>query len=127
LVHSYAALLDDGNIDGVVALFDNATWRSDVSTTVRRGASEIRPVYEQLLAAIAPGGSRHLITNLTVVIEPGAQQGSSRCYWTVLQARPTANIDISLSGQYFDTFVKVAGEWRFSDRLITTDRAAKPR
>jgi hypothetical protein len=28
LVHSYARLLDAGDIDGVVALFEHSTWRS---------------------------------------------------------------------------------------------------
>jgi 3-phenylpropionate/cinnamic acid dioxygenase small subunit len=78
------------------------------------------------LATIAPARSRHLITNLTVAIEPDGQSASSRCYWTVLLAEPGGTLGISLSGQYFDTFVKDKGAWRFSDRLITTDSAAKP-
>ena len=34
---------------------------------------------------------------------------------------PDAGIGIALSGQYTDTFEKVAGRWRFTDRLIVVD------
>jgi len=122
-VNSYASLLDGGDMDAVASLFEHATWRSDPYGTVLRGSAEVRPVYEQMKADAA--GSRrtkHLLTNLTVTVEPGGQTASSHCYWTVLQnAGPTQRIDITLSGQYVDQFEKADGKWRFTDRLITVD------
>jgi hypothetical protein len=65
--------------------------------------------------------TKHLITNLTVDVEPGEASASSHCYWTVLQNVPVGPLEVSLSGQYLDRFSKVAGRWRFADRLITVD------
>ena len=121
LVHSYAYLLDEGEVDAVAALFEHATWRSDSRDAVLRGSAEVRPVYE----AMGPSGdglrSRHLLTNLTVDVDPGATTATSRCYWTVLRDDPGQGIRITLSGRYDDRFDKVDGRWRFADRLIRVD------
>src|SRR5262245_47399112 len=122
LVNSYGLLLDQGDIDGVVALFQHSTWRGDVNRPVLRGSAEVRPVYERLLAALGSLRTKHLLTNLTVQIDASFTSASSHCYWTVLQnAEPGAAIDITLAGQYTDRLEKVGGKWRFADRLTTTD------
>jgi hypothetical protein len=121
LVHSYARLLDRGDTDAVVALFEHSTWRSEASATVLRGSNEVRPIYQRLRDPDRPR-TKHLITNLTVDVEPGATAASSHCYWTVLQSVvPSQSIEVALSGQYVDAFSKVGGTWRFADRLITVD------
>jgi SnoaL-like domain len=123
LVNSYALLLDAGDMDAVAGLFEHATWRSEPYGTVLHGSAEVRTVYEKVKVddSGAPG-TKHLLTNLTVHLEPGASSASSHCYWTVLQ-KVTAGrgIDAILSGQYVDRFEKVDGAWRFTDRLTTVD------
>ena len=126
LVHSYARLLDSGDVDGVAALFEHSTWRSFPKGSMLRGTAEVRPVYENLLAQDRSRHSKHLITNLSVDVEPGATTASSHCRWTVLQGIPGEPIRITQSGQYSDTFEKVDNRWRFSDRLITTDLTGEP-
>jgi ketosteroid isomerase-like protein len=121
LVFSYARLLDRGDVDAVAALFEHSTWRSLPSGSVRRGAAEVRPVYENLLDQIGTEPTKHLITNLTIDVQPGADTATSHCYWTVLQNPTAGRIDITLSGQYTDSFEKVDDSWRFTDRLITVD------
>jgi ketosteroid isomerase-like protein len=126
LVHSYARLLDGGDVDGVAGLFEHSTWRSLPNGSLRRGTAEVRPVYEDLLARDSSRRTKHLITNLNVQVEPGATTASSHCRWTVLQWAPGEPICITLSGQYTDTFEKVDDRWRFSDRLITVDLTGEP-
>ena len=122
LVNSYGLLLDQGDIDGVLALFQHSTWRGAANRPVLRGSAEVRPVYEQLLTALGSLRTKHLLTNLAVQIDASGTTASSHCYWTVLQnTEPGAAIDVTLSGQYTDRFEKVDGSWRFADRLITTD------
>jgi hypothetical protein len=87
---------------------------------------EVRPVFEDLVAQDRSRHTKHLITNLSVHVEPGATTASSHCRWTVLQGMPGGPISITLSGQYTDTFEKVDNRWRFSDRLITTDLTREP-
>jgi ketosteroid isomerase-like protein len=126
LVLSYARLLDGGDVDGVSALFEHSTWRSLPHGSMLRGTAEVRPVYENLLAQDRSRHTKHLITNLSVDVEPGATTASSQCRWTILQAMPGEPISITLSGQYADTFEKVDDRWRFCDRLITTDLTGEP-
>ena len=121
LIHSYAFLVDDGDIDAVTALFEHATWRSDRQAAVRRGAAEVRPVYEQLLASNGAARTRHRLTDVAVTVDPGATTASSRCHWTVLRDGTDGSTDVVLSGQYVDRFARVGDGWRFADRLITTD------
>ncbi len=85
LVNSYALLLDGGDMDAVAALFAHSTWRSEPEGHVLRGVEEIRPVYEQLKSPEGGPRTKHLLTNLTVDVEPGASTASAHCYWTVLQ------------------------------------------
>ena len=87
-----------------------------------RGTDQIRPVYEQLRSSEGSPRTKHLLTNLTVEVEPGQPSPSAHCQWTVLQnVAPGGPINVLLSGQYADRFEKSDGVWRFTDRLITVD------
>jgi hypothetical protein len=88
---------------------------------VLHGSDEVRPIYENLRDRSGGHQSKHLITNLSIEVGPDATNASSHCYWTVLRTAPGRGIDITLSGQYTDTFEKVDDRWRFTDRLISTD------
>jgi hypothetical protein len=122
LVHSYALLLDGGDMDAVAALFEHATWRSEPNGHVLRGVAQIRPVYEQLQSSAGNSRTKHLLTNLTVDVEAGANTASAHCYWTVLRdVEDGRAIEVTLSGQYADKFEKIDGAWCFADRLITVD------
>jgi hypothetical protein len=122
LVHSYALLLDGGDMDAVTALFEHATWRSEPNGQVLRGVAQIRPVYEQLKTHEGGPRTKHLLTNLTVDVEAGASTASAHCYWTALQnIEARQPIEIIVSGQYTDTFEKIDGVWHFADRLIPAD------
>jgi len=129
LVHSYALLLDQGNMDGVTALFAHSTWHSEPaevvvsgSEQVLQGSEAVKPVYAGIKLYGGTPRTKHLITNLTVDVEPGASTASSQCYWTVIQGIvPGEPINVILSGQYIDEFHKVDGAWCFADRLIRVD------
>ena len=76
-VNRYAILLDDGDVDGVVALFEEATWRSDRGDVVRHQASAVRPVYGQPVAATGTTRTRHRIADLTVTVVPDGTSTTS--------------------------------------------------
>ena len=122
LVHEYARRLDAGDLDGVAALFEQATWRSESTGEVRRGREEVRAVYERVLLYDGSPRTKHLITNLTIDVEPDADRAVGECCFTVLQGIEAGEpIQIILSGRYVDRFEKSAGVWRFSDRLFVVD------
>lgn len=122
LVHAYAERLDAGDLDGVAALFEHATWRSDSTRAVLKATEQVRAVYDHVHLYDGSPRTKHLITNLTVAIEPGADRATSDCYFTVLQGvEPGEPIQIILSGRYVDRFERATGGWHFSDRLIVVD------
>lgn len=121
LVHEYARRLDDGDLGGVAALFEHATWRSTATGQTLRGSEQVRQVYSRVVLYDGTPRTKHLITNL-VVDQVGATEASAHCYFTVLQSvTPGQPIEVILSGRYVDRFAKVDGSWRFEDRLFLSD------
>jgi 3-phenylpropionate/cinnamic acid dioxygenase small subunit len=120
LIHSYAELLDAGDLDGVAALFEHATWRSSSRTDVLRGAQQVREAYHGVILYDGVPRTRHVISNVTVVCDD-APVATARCYFTVLQAVPGLALQPILAGQYHDEFERVDGQWRFTDRVILPD------
>lgn len=128
LVHTYARRLDAGDLDGVAALFEHATWRSASTGVALRGRDEVRAVYRRVRLHDGSPRTKHLITNLSIDLEPGADRASAHCYFTVLQGVVRGEpIQVILSGQYVDRFERVDDRWRFSDRLFIVDLAGDQR
>ena len=73
LVYRYAELLDGGDIDGVVALFADATWRSAATGNVLRTPEEIRAVYDRIMLYDGTPKTPHLMS-LFIVDLPGGQR-----------------------------------------------------
>jgi 3-phenylpropionate/cinnamic acid dioxygenase small subunit len=119
LVHAYARLLDDGDLDGIARLFEHATWRSTATGEVYRGTDEVRRVYDRVQLYDGSPRTAHLITNLDVTLDDGARTAAAHCCFTVLHGIvPGEPVEVILTGTYEDRFEKVAGRWRFADRLF---------
>jgi hypothetical protein len=123
LINRYAELLDGGQIDEVVALFDRATWRASRTGATLSTPEEVRAVYANvILYDDGTPRTRHLMTNVTVDIDDSGHEASSSCYFTVLQGViPGEPIQTILSGRYVDRFAKDADGWHFTDRLFHAD------
>ena len=140
LIHSYAELLDAGDLDGVATLFEHATWRTAARAEVLRGSEQVRQAYRGVILYDGVPHTRHVISNVTIVcdetlpeISPGRSVhppppggrgrpvATARSYFTVLQARPDFDLQPILAGRYHDELEKADGEWRFTDRLILPD------
>jgi ketosteroid isomerase-like protein len=121
LIHAYAERLDDGDLDGVAALFAEATWRTPARTGALHGAAAVRQAYDGVLLYDGRPGTKHVITNLVVTVAPDGATAAARSYFTVLQARPDLPLQPIICGRYHDAFTRDARGWRFSDRLILPD------
>ncbi len=122
LVHAYASMIDEGDLDGVAGLFAEATWRSAADGTVLKGVEQVRTVYEKVRLYDGVPRTKHLMNNLDIDVEPGGRRAAARCSFTVLQGVvPGEPVEIVLSGRYIDEFEKVDGRWRFADRLFVVD------
>lgn len=120
LIHSYAELLDAGDLDGVAELFTHATWRTAQRADVLRGAAQVRAAYGGVILYDGLPRTKHVISNVTVISD-GTPLASARSYFTVLQALPELPLQPIIAGRYHDEFERVDGEWRFTDRLILVD------
>jgi hypothetical protein len=126
LVHGYAELLDGGDVEGVVALFSRATWRSAATGTVLRTPEELRAVYSRLVPTDGPIRTRHLMHNLIIEMDDGADDASdgasARCSYTVLEGDdPGAPVRILMVGRYEDRYARADDGWYLTDRLFHVD------
>ncbi len=119
LIHGYAERIDAGDLDGVAALFTDATWRSPGRPEPLRGAAAVRRAYDGVILYDGVPSTKHVVTN--VIVEVTGDAATARSYFTVLQARPDLPLQPIIAGRYHDAFTRVAGAWRFADRLIIPD------
>jgi hypothetical protein len=121
LVHGYAERLDGGDVEGVVAMFARATWRSAATGTVLRTPDELRGVYAALVPADGPIRTRHLMHNLVIELD-GADGARARCSYTVLEGgEPGTPVRILLVGRYEDEYRRDGDGWHLTDRLFHVD------
>ena len=120
LVHGYAERLDAGDLDGVAALFADATY-GRAGGPVRRGAAAVREALRVVKLHAGSPRTKHVVTNLVVDIDEDAGHAAARSYFTVLQATATLPLQVILAGRYEDRFVRRDVTWRFSERVIHLD------
>ena len=122
LVYRYAELLDGGDLDGVAALFEDATWGSGTRTERMRGTDQVRRMYDGvILYDDGTPRTKHVITNLVIELAPDGATASARSYFTVLQATDGLGLQPIIAGRYHDTFERADGTWRFAERIIHPD------
>ena len=121
LINRYAELLDQGDLDGVAALFEHADWGSGTRTERMRGTEQVRRMYDGvILYEDGTPRTKHVITNVVIEHEDGATHASARSYFTVLQAHD-GGLQPVIAGRYHDRFENVDGDWRFAERIIHPD------
>src|SRR4051794_35214432 len=105
LVHRYAELLDGGDLHGVAALFEDATWGSSTREERMHGTDEVRRSYRGVI--VYPDGTprtKHVITNVVVDIDESGDTASARSYFTVMQATDDFPLQPIIAGRYRDRF-----------------------
>jgi 3-phenylpropionate/cinnamic acid dioxygenase small subunit len=123
LVIAYAERLDRGDLDGVAALFRDAVVRATRGGD-RAGAAAVRRMYDPVIRYDdGTPRTQHVLSNLEVQVDESSGTATSRCAFTVVQARPAGGVQTILAGRYDDRFARVDGEWRFVERVIRPDLA----
>ncbi len=124
LLLRYAELVDEAAFSAVGELFEHATFRAVVGTEVytRRGRDEVRRQFERMVLTYdGVPSTKHVVTNVVVEVHADGLTALARSYYNVLQARPDLPLQVIIAGRYHDTFERVDGTWRFSDRLVFSD------
>ena len=123
LIFAYAEAIDRGNFDRLSELFAHGTLRlaamdgpgvsgTDVGSAVRNGVI----VYDD-----GTPRTKHVTTNVMIQLDDANGRATARSYVMVLQQIPGRGIETILSSRYEDTFERVGGVWRFTDRLSYRD------
>jgi 3-phenylpropionate/cinnamic acid dioxygenase small subunit len=121
LVHGYAELLDDGDLEGVARLFRRATYKAAGGDTRRGEAEVLAALRRRVRLHDGLPRTKHVITNLTIEVDDAAGTASARSYFTVLQATPGVPLQPILAGRYHDRFACENGAWHFVARIIHLD------
>jgi hypothetical protein len=122
LIHTYAERLDTGDLDGVAQLFEHATWGSPGRGEPLRGAAQVRHGYDGvILYEDGTPRTKHVISNVTVEVDEVMGSATASSYFTVLQAVADLPLQPIIAGRYGDSFERVEGRWRFSERMIIPD------
>jgi ketosteroid isomerase-like protein len=116
LVHVYASRIDRGDIDGVVELFAHATVVSSEGQAFS-GRETLRELWASGLKLYSGSpGTHHLITNVDVRLSGDGQHATASSYATAVQALPGFPLQVIVASRHEDTFEKVGGHWRFTER-----------
>lgn len=126
LVYRYAELIDEGDLNGVAALFTHGricAIQDGPPQTVFEGPARVRQMYENSVRLHdgAPK-TKHFTSNVQLRVdeETGAAQGSA--YYCVTQATPNLPLQIIVTGRYRDTFHRIDGVWWFDTRVMFVDQ-----
>ncbi len=122
LIHRYAECIDGGDFDGIATLFEHATVRSGEHAF--SGYDVLRDLWSGMVRIYDNGTplTKHVISNVTIEVDPGEDRATARSYVTVLQAKPPEfPLQIIVSARHHDTFGRIDGVWRFTERIDITD------
>lgn len=124
IVYGYAERVDAGDFAGVAELFAHALYKGGGPDDPGvEGAAPVLEIMEGMVRRYEDGTPRtkHVTTNLVIDADEGAGTATARSYFTVLQQLEGFALQPIIAGRYHDTFERVGGEWRLSERVILCD------
>jgi len=124
IVYGYAERVDAGDFAGVAELFAHARYRGGgYDDPGVEGSQPVLEIMEQMVRRYDDGTPRtkHVTTNLTIDADDAAGTATSRSYFTVLQQLEGFALQPVIAGRYHDTFARVDGQWRLTERVILCD------
>jgi len=122
LVYRYAYLLDTGRWLELGELFAHADLYIAGELAVHNNAAEVALLWQRHVRLYTTKTPRthHIITNLMIEAE-GDHVARSHSYVLVVQQTGKLPLQPIITGDYLDRFVKMNGDWRFSERRIEND------
>ena len=123
LVYSYCHRIDRGDFAGVGELFAHADIIVPAATQPVRGVQAIHDMYAKFTRRYPDGNTpktAHVTSNLIIEAD-GADAAHSQSYFMVHQATAALPLQPIIGGRYFDSFARVGGKWRFTERRIEID------
>lgn len=122
LIYSYAERIDGGDLAGVAELFRHGRIEASPGI-VFEGTPAVRGMYEGATRLYEDGTprTRHVTTNVALVVDDDAGTATARSYYTVFQQTDVLPLQPIIAGHYHDSFHRVEGEWCFDTRQMFVD------
>jgi ketosteroid isomerase-like protein len=119
LLYRYAERIDDGDFDGIGALFVDGAVATDDGTPIAAGHEAVRALYEATTRRYENGTpqTQHVTTNVIVDVADDGRTATARSCFTVLQGID-GTLQPIITGRYQDSFTKHDGAWRFTERRM---------
>ena len=123
LINKYAFTVDEGDLDAWASLFEHGELKPEIDQPAVAGKEALLRGIKALIILHHDGTPRtkHLVSNVDIVVAEDGCSATSRCYFTVVQQTDSFPLKVIASGEYLDDFENVDGEWRFARREIKTD------
>src|SRR3954451_11733666 len=99
LIHDYAERIDLGDLDGLAALFAEATWGSPGRGTPLRGTEQVRRGYDGVILYDGIPCTKHVISNVTIEFADAGATATARSSFPVLRARPALPLQPIIAGR----------------------------
>jgi 3-phenylpropionate/cinnamic acid dioxygenase small subunit len=124
LMFTYARCVDHADWDGLAALFEHASVRTNTSDDVVQGGEAVAALWRGVNKVHEDGTlrTRHLLTNLIVDVDEDADRAVVDSYFMVFQQTARLPLQPIAGGRYQDTFVRADGAWRFEEKFIWVDQ-----
>ena len=127
LLHTYAELIDAGDLDAVADLFAHGRIHGQEGggpETVFEGREGVRKLYgfsTRIYEDTGTPRTKHVTTNAIIDVDEEVGTGTCRSYFTVLQATDALALQPIIAGRYHDTFHRIDGSWWFESRTMHVD------
>lgn len=120
LLYEYQARLDDGDLEGMAAMFEHAVLAADTVATTWKGSAEVLALYRQIFRIYDDGSPHTTHTTLNPIIHVDQEAGTatSRSAYVVYQQVDDFPLQPIITGRYHDTFERIDGVWRFASRTF---------
>jgi len=115
--------LENGDFELVGELLRHATFGADrLGRKIMKGSQAIRDQYTRTNITYPGHGraTREMYTNVLIEIDLDAGTARSTTAYTVAQQIPAteSRFELLVAGRYEDEWVRIDGEWHWSDRFI---------
>jgi 3-phenylpropionate/cinnamic acid dioxygenase small subunit len=123
LIYTYAAFVDDGDLEGMATLLGQATIGIDGVEEGLRGRDKIYELFRSTVRMHDDGTpkTKHVTTNVLIDADEEGGTATARSYFTVLQAVEGLGLQPIVAGRYRDRFERRDGQWLFVERRFITD------
>jgi hypothetical protein len=116
LLGTYCQLIDAGDFAGLGQLFAHAVLRDQSGAVIATGSAEGAALYASTTRL---HDAQHVVANTVLAEGLGDEEAVATSAYVVFQAIPELALQPVITGSYLDTFARVDGEWRFSERRFS--------